>query len=82
MVWDTDAHKIIYEDGRESIVKQEVIIGDNVWIGNGSIILKGVHIGDNVIIGAGSIVNKDIPSNCIAVGNPAKIVKKIKGWGN
>lgn len=82
MIWDTDAHKIIYEAGRESIVKQEVIIGDNVWIGNGSIILKGVHIGDNVVIGAGSIVNKDIPSNCIAVGNPAKVVKKIKGWEN
>lgn len=82
MIWDTDAHKIIYEDGRESTVRQEVIIGDNVWIGNGSIILKGVYIGDNVVIGAGSIVNKDIPSNCIAVGNPAKVVKKIKGWGN
>jgi len=82
MIWDTDAHKIIYEAGSESIVKQEVIIGDNVWIGNGSIILKGVHIGDNVVIGAGSIVNKDIPSNCIAVGNPAKVVKKIKGWEN
>lgn len=82
MIWDTDAHKIVYEDGRESTVKQEVIIGDNVWIGNGSIILKGVRIGDNVVVGAGSIVNKDIPSDCIAVGNPVKVIRKIKRWGN
>lgn len=79
-IWDTDAHQIIYEDGRQSVVNKKVVIGNNVWIGNNVTILKGVKIGDNVIIGAGSIVNKDIPSNMLAVGNPAKPVKKIKGW--
>lgn len=82
MIWDTDAHSIVYEDDKKSIVKQDVIIGDNVWIGNGAIILKGVTIGDNVVIGAGSIVTKDIPANCIAAGNPAKVIKKIKRWEN
>lgn len=54
-----------------------VTIGDNVWIGGGSIINPGVNIGDNVVIGSGSVVTKDIPSNCVAVGNPCKIIKNI-----
>ena len=53
-------------------------IGNNVWIGGNVIILPGVTIGDNVTIGAGSVVTKDIPSNVVAVGNPCKILKKIK----
>lgn len=52
-------------------------IGDNVYIGAGSIIMTPVNIGDNVIIGAGSVVTKDIPSNCIAVGNPAVPIKAL-----
>ncbi|MDE5790841.1 MAG: sugar O-acetyltransferase [Muribaculaceae bacterium] len=56
---------------------EPVIIGDNVWIGGSVTILPGVTIGDNVVIGAGSVVAKDIPSNTVAVGNPAKIIKRI-----
>lgn len=52
-------------------------IGNNVWIGGGSIILPGVQIGDNSVIGAGSVVVKSIPKNCVAVGNPAKVIKNI-----
>lgn len=37
----------------------------------------GVHIGSNVVIGSGSVVTKDIPDNCVAVGNPAKVIKEI-----
>ena len=55
-----------------------VSIGNNCWIGGGVTILPGVTIGDNVTIGAGSVVVKDIPSDSIAVGNPAKVVRKIK----
>lgn len=54
-----------------------VCIGKNVWIGGGSIILPGVTIGDGTTIGAGSVVNKSIPENCIAVGNPCKVIKRI-----
>lgn len=54
-----------------------VTIGNNVWIGGSTTILPGVTIGDNVTIGAGSVVVKDIPSNVVAVGNPAKVVKRI-----
>jgi len=52
----------------------KVIIGNNVFIGFKSIILCNVRIGDNVIIGAGSVVTKDIPSNSVAAGNPARII--------
>ena len=54
-----------------------VTIGDNCWIGGSTTILPGVTIGDNVTIGAGSVVVKDIPSGCIAVGNPARVIKKV-----
>ncbi|WP_170074410.1 sugar O-acetyltransferase [Paraclostridium dentum] len=54
-----------------------VTIGDNVWIGGGAIINPGVTIGDNAVIGSGSVVTKDIPSNCVAVGNPCKVIKNI-----
>lgn len=54
-----------------------VTIGNNCWIGGSVTILPGVTIGDNVSIGAGSVVVKDIPSNSVAVGNPAKVIKKI-----
>ena len=51
-------------------------IGNNVDIGANVCIIGDVTIGDNVIIGAGSVVIKDIPANCIAVGNPARILEK------
>ena len=54
-----------------------VAIGRNVITGSGVIILGGVHIGDNVIIGAGSVVSRDVPSNCIFAGNPARKIKDI-----
>ena len=58
--------------------KGEIKIGSNVWIGDKVSIFGGVTIGDNVIIGAGSIVTHDIPSNSMAAGAPAKVVKTIK----
>lgn len=53
-----------------------VTVGNNVWIGEGVCIMPGVSIGEGCVIGAHSIVTKDIPDFCIAVGSPAKIVKK------
>ncbi len=53
-----------------------ITLGNNVWIPWDVFILPGVTIGDNVVVGAGSIINRDIPSNCIAAGNPAKVVKE------
>lgn len=52
------------------------IIGDNVLIGTGACILGNVRVGNNVKIGANSVVLTDIPDNCLAVGVPARIIKK------
>lgn len=52
------------------------VIGDNVQISTGSKILGPVRIGNNVVIGANSTVLKDIPSNCVVVGSPARIIKE------
>lgn len=54
-----------------------VRIGDNVWIGGGAVLLPGVSVGRNSVIGAGSVVTRSIPENCIAVGNPCRVIKHI-----
>lgn len=56
-------------------LKTDTFIGKDCVIGVNAIIMPGIHIGDEVIIGSGAIVTKDIPSNCMAVGNPAKVIK-------
>ena len=56
-----------------------VIIEDHVWIGSHAIILPGVCIGHHAAIGAGSVVTRDIPANCLAVGNPARVVRRFVG---
>lgn len=52
-------------------------IGNNVEIGSNSAIIGNITIGDNVVIGAGSVVIKDVPSNCVVAGNPAKIIRQL-----
>ena len=54
-----------------------VSIGNNVWLGGNVTILPGVTIGDNCTIGAGSVVTRDIPSDSVAAGNPARVIKKL-----
>jgi virginiamycin A acetyltransferase len=57
-------------------IKGSVIVGNGVWIGDNVIILSGVNIGDGAVLGAGCVVTKNIPPYSIAVGNPAKVIKK------
>ena len=88
---DTDAHNLnfrIRASGRlnETGINNDyatansapIHIGDNVLIGTRCIILKGVSIGNKTIIGSGSVVTKSIPDNCIAAGNPCRIIKKLE----
>lgn len=78
-IWDTDFHPLDYLERRvtiESAKKAPIVIGNDVFVGANSIILKGVTIGDRSIIGAGSIVTKNIPSDEIWAGNPAKFIRK------
>lgn len=53
------------------------VIGNNVSLGANVTIIGDVHIGDNVVVGAGAVVVKDVPSNCVVAGNPAKIIKRL-----
>ena len=62
---------------REYMYCDHVTIGDNCWIGANSVICPGVTIGENTVIGAGSVVTKDIPANCVAAGNPCKVIREI-----
>ena len=56
-------------------------IESNVWIGGGCILLPGVTIGKNSVIGAGSVVTRPIPPNCVAVGNPCRVIRYlIQAW--
>lgn len=58
----------------------KITIGNNVWFGENCTVLKGVTIGDNCIIGYGSIVTRDIPSNSVAVGIPAKVISSLEEY--
>lgn len=80
-IMDNDAHSLDYRIRRTPSVdfakSAPIVIEDDVLIGTNCIILKGVHIGARSIIGAGSVVTKDIPSDCIAAGNPCRVIRKI-----
>jgi maltose O-acetyltransferase len=54
-----------------------IAIGDNVWLSGAAIVLPGVTIGDNTVVGAGAVVTKDLPADVVAVGNPARVVKRL-----
>lgn len=83
IIMDSDAHSLSFLDRRNinqdllNKKNKNIIIGDDVLIGTRCIILKGVTIGKRSVIGSGSIVTKDIPDDSIAVGNPAKVIKKF-----
>ena len=84
LVFDMDGHTVDAGKRRsgepqpvETIAP--VIIGDDVWIGNGAVILKGVSVGDRAIIAARSVVTRDVPSDTVVAGNPARVVKHLTG---
>jgi maltose O-acetyltransferase len=54
-----------------------ITIGHNVWLGGGALILPGVTIGDDTVVGAGAVVTRDLPPGVVAVGNPARIIRKL-----
>lgn len=75
----SESHGINPEKGiyhKQELVCKEVSIGEYCWVGEKVIIMPGVTIGDWSIIGAGALVTRDIPPYSIAVGNPAKVIKR------
>ncbi len=77
-----------YEDpdvpiGRQWPVESSVRVGSGSWLGTGVIVLPGADIGENVVVGAGSVVVGELPDHCVAVGSPARVVKRYvagQGW--
>lgn len=88
MILDTDVHQLDYlarRGGKPANLNEPTItvqtapvtIEDDVWIGANCQILKGVTIGARSVIGAGSVVTKSIPADCIAAGNPCRVIRRI-----
>jgi acetyltransferase-like isoleucine patch superfamily enzyme len=82
-VYITDANHG-YEDvtltiGEQFAAPRPVVIGAGSWIGHGAIVLPGATIGEHVVIGAGSVVTGEIPSHSVAVGNPARVIRRHEG---
>ena len=67
---------IIFSHDFSRSLHKDTIIGKRCFIGANAIVMCGVTIGDEVIVGSGAIVTKDVPSNCIVAGNPARILKE------
>lgn len=62
----------------QGITAQGIAIADGAWIGSGAILLDGVQVGRNAVVGAGAVVNRDVPEYCVAVGNPARVVRDLR----
>ena len=77
-----------YEDvtrpiSKQSMPERSVTIGDGSWLGYGAVVLPGATIGKHVVVGANSVVSGVIPDYCVAVGSPAKVIKRWDaelGW--
>lgn len=80
VIRDTDAHQYAYDGKEPEYRTAEVIIDDDVWIGQNSMIMPGTHIGYGAVIGAGAIVTKDVPPACLVAGVPASIKKVDVKW--
>ena len=68
---------VLREENPNLDMIRPIRVGNNVYLGYRSMVMPGVTIGDNVIVGAGAIVTKDIPSNSVAVGVPARVIKSV-----
>ena len=83
-----DVTQPIWKQGNVFVPKEDgtpnIYIGDESWIGRNTVIIGNVNIGRHCVVGANSVVNKDIPDYCVAVGSPAKVVKRYdfeqKSW--
>ena len=77
VVFATLNHGLLPEE-RKSTQPAPIVLGKNVWIGSNATILQGVSIGDNAIVAAGAVVTKDVPSDAVVGGVPAKFIKTIR----
>lgn len=74
----TSIHPLDFTTRNQNMmISKPIVIGDNVWLGGNIVVMPGVTIGNGAVVGAGSVVTTDIPENCLALGNPASVVKEI-----
>ena len=77
VVFATLNHGLLPEE-RKSTQPAPIVLGKNVWVGSNATILQGVSIGNNAIVAAGAVVTKDVPSDAVVGGVPAKFIKTIR----
>ena len=80
-IMDTNFHSIeIGDEPRRNTsgVAKRVVIGPRAWLGAGSMVLKGVKVGENAIVGAGAVVMRNVPPNSVVMGNPARVVWRLR----
>jgi acetyltransferase-like isoleucine patch superfamily enzyme len=73
----TSGHPLEPSQRRAGVVAKPIVIGKNVWVAAGVTIIGGVTVGENSVVAAGSVVTKDVPSNTLVGGNPAKVIRSI-----
>jgi maltose O-acetyltransferase len=74
----TDLEDFATGSARWRTMAAPITVGDEVWLGSGVIVLPGVTIGDRSTVGAGSVVTSDVPPDCLALGSPAKVVRRLE----
>lgn len=76
----SDQHFIFDESGERINQAKDVCIGEHVWLGDSVIVMKGVTIGEGSVVGMDSMVTKNIPTQSVAVGKPAKVIRSNISW--
>lgn len=73
----TSGHPLEPSQRRASVIAKPIVIERNVWIAAGATIIGGVTVGENSVVAAGSVLTKDVPSNTLVGGNPARVIRSI-----
>jgi acetyltransferase-like isoleucine patch superfamily enzyme len=73
----TSGHPVEPSHRREFVIARPIVIERNVWIAAGATIIGGVTVGENSVIAAGSVVTREVPSNALVAGNPARVIRSI-----
>lgn len=68
---DPRARRLGWESG------ESITLGDNVWLGGGVVVCPGVRVGADTVVGAGSVVTRDLPAGVLAVGAPARVLRRL-----
>ena len=74
----TTGHPLAPSQRRTTTIGKPIVIERNVWIAAGATIIGGVTVGENSVVAAGSVVTKDVPSNTLVGGNPARVIRSIR----